>query len=162
MEDNVAKAFDFANDLTKQLLTLATAVLTLSVGFIKDLVPATQRELSFWPLEVSWLLLFLSIFFGVLMMQALTGHLDPLYARKGKILEVEDPQSADPPVSATREEVPSLQTVDPTIQAPMVRLFCFLQWSCFVSGIGFFGFYGWHTINVMFLTRVGGMGAGGV
>jgi hypothetical protein len=35
-EERLKKAFDFSADLTKQLITLATAIITLTITFSKD------------------------------------------------------------------------------------------------------------------------------
>lgn len=69
-------AFDLAGDLAKQLITLSTAVLTLSITFTKDIV----KEPSKGPLhllKLSWLVYLLSICCGIWTMMALTGTLMP-------------------------------------------------------------------------------------
>jgi len=38
MKENQKKAFDFASDTTKQLITLSTAIVTLTVTFSKDII----------------------------------------------------------------------------------------------------------------------------
>ena len=40
MEPRIEKAFAFAQETTKQLITLSTAVITLTITFLKDVVKA--------------------------------------------------------------------------------------------------------------------------
>ncbi|MFL5788956.1 MAG: hypothetical protein ACJ748_12935 [Flavisolibacter sp.] len=77
MTDEQNKAFEFAADLTKQLITLATAILTLSVGFLKD-ITENIKTFDRYLLIFIWILFLLSIIFGILTLMALTGNLDPL------------------------------------------------------------------------------------
>lgn len=65
------KAFDFASDLTKQLITLSVGVIALTVTFVKD-VKGTAHTL----LVVSWAIYLVSILFGVATMMALAGNLE--------------------------------------------------------------------------------------
>lgn len=75
--DNKEKAFDFAAESTKQLITLSTAIIALTVTFSKDVIgainPVAKHLLSF-----SWVAFILSIVFGVWTMLSLTGTLDPM------------------------------------------------------------------------------------
>lgn len=79
MEENIKKAFDFAADLIKQLITLSTAIIALTVTFAKDIFPESGDCFLDW-LVAAWIAYFLSIFFGVWALMALTGTLDPLNA----------------------------------------------------------------------------------
>jgi hypothetical protein len=71
------KAFDFANDTTKQLLTLSTAVLTLTITFLKDVLGGSATTVQKWLLAASWGLFLVSIAAGLVTMMALTGELEP-------------------------------------------------------------------------------------
>jgi hypothetical protein len=73
MDDQVKLAFASVGDLTKQLITLATGVLTLEVGFAK--VFFEKAVSSAWQAPASWLLLLLSLVAGVWTLMALTGTL---------------------------------------------------------------------------------------
>jgi hypothetical protein len=85
MEENIKKAFDFYADFTKQLITLSTAIIALSVTFIKDIVGKDNLSCVFL-LALIWLLYIVSIIFGIMTLQALTGNLDPMPKKKqGKI-----------------------------------------------------------------------------
>ena len=70
------KAFDFAEETTKQLITIAAAVLTLTITFVKELV----GDVSGWSkyaLGVTWFLSILSIVAGLTTLGALTAELEP-------------------------------------------------------------------------------------
>jgi hypothetical protein len=64
------KAFDFAADATKQLITVATGVVTATVLFSTGL-DARSRE---WALA-SWIVLTVSVVFGLFTLLNLTGNL---------------------------------------------------------------------------------------
>jgi ABC-type uncharacterized transport system permease subunit len=70
-----AKAFDFAADTTKQLITLPTAILALTITFLKDVA----GEISGWAeaiLAIAWGCYVLSVVAGVLTLMAPTGNLE--------------------------------------------------------------------------------------
>ncbi len=66
--------FNSANDLAKQLITLSTGILALSITFIKDILKGDGRQVK-WPLVVAWSLYFCSIVFGIWEMMAVTGSI---------------------------------------------------------------------------------------
>jgi hypothetical protein len=73
-DDDRGKAFDFAQETTKQLLTLSTGVIALTITFLKDVAseaPAGARDF----LHVGWALFFVSIIAGVGVLMTLTGNL---------------------------------------------------------------------------------------
>lgn len=67
-------AFEGARDTCKQILTVTTAVLTLTVAFKKDIASSGQWQ---WLLPASWATFVLSVLFGVAALLSLTGSLDP-------------------------------------------------------------------------------------
>jgi hypothetical protein len=72
-DPDATKSFDLAQDTTKQVLTLSTAVVTITVAVLKDLArdaPADARTL----LAISWGLFVLSIFGGVCTLLNLAGR----------------------------------------------------------------------------------------
>jgi len=69
------KAFDFAQETAKQVLTLATAVMTISLAFHRDLSPHPPTDAR-WALRAEIVLLFCSILAGVLVLMSLTGNLE--------------------------------------------------------------------------------------
>lgn len=76
MEERIQKAFDFAADLVKQLITLSTGIIALTVTFSKDIFNANGTCFSGW-LVSAWVAFFVSIILGVWALMALTGTLDP-------------------------------------------------------------------------------------
>ncbi|HZS38612.1 MAG TPA: hypothetical protein VFF06_17390 [Polyangia bacterium] len=68
--DKTKKAFDFAADVTKQIITLSTATIGLSVTFAKDIFRDSGRPRE---LLAAWLLLLFSIVFGVITLDMLSG-----------------------------------------------------------------------------------------
>ncbi len=76
MKESQKKAFDFASESTKLLITLSTGIIALTITFSKDFIGDTS-SVSIWPLVTAWIFFFLSIFFGILTMLSLTGTLLP-------------------------------------------------------------------------------------
>ncbi len=73
MTEEVKKAFDFAADVTKQLITLSTGITALTITFSKDFVHPPADALPF--VYGSWWFLILSVAFGILTLASLTWHL---------------------------------------------------------------------------------------
>jgi ketosteroid isomerase-like protein len=130
MEEQVKKAFDFAADSTKQLITLSTAILTLTITFGKDVLQkvdsGTKQNLTY-----SWVVYLLSIFFGILTLLALTGTLDPIKKKKKQAAAAEEnvdatTEASAKPDAAAPEKVDQRNPVA-TIQGANVRLFSTLQ-----------------------------------
>jgi hypothetical protein len=72
--DRQLTQFQFASDLAKQLMTLATGTITLTFAFAKDFIKAQTprlRGLMIW----SWILFLISICAGAAHLMALTGEL---------------------------------------------------------------------------------------
>lgn len=68
-------AFQFAKEFSTQLITISSALIGVSVTFIKD-----SRTADFRWLKVSWIFYILTIGFGVWHLMALTGVLELLSA----------------------------------------------------------------------------------
>jgi hypothetical protein len=81
MDDRLQKAFDFASDSTKQLITLSTGVLALTITFNKDIVGGDPGQASLI-LFIAWVLYLLSIVCGIWTLLALTGNLEPTGAHR--------------------------------------------------------------------------------
>lgn len=64
--------FQSANELAKQLITLSTGSLALSITFTKDILKSNVPVVT-WPLKVAWVAWLLSVCFGIWTMMALTG-----------------------------------------------------------------------------------------
>ena len=67
------KPFDYAQDVTKQLLTLSTAVVTITVAFIKDIAKNAPDDARY-ALYGAWVLFALTIVFGTATLLNLTGR----------------------------------------------------------------------------------------
>lgn len=102
MDEQRKKAFDFAQDVAKQLITLATAVITITLTYNKDFAKhATEGNRQ---LVVFSLYLFLvSILFGLWTLMALTGNLQP----------------------TSGSGTPSIRTANVTLPA-ILQIICFL------------------------------------
>jgi hypothetical protein len=75
MDKNIEKAFDFAQEATKQLIGLATGVIALTITFLTDVAktaPAGSKAF----LQASWVMYLVSIVFGIVTLLALTGNLE--------------------------------------------------------------------------------------
>ena len=68
---------DFVKEIAKQLISLATGVLTLSVTFTKDIAKQVPADGTKW-LKTAWVLLLISIFCGIAELSALAGALLPI------------------------------------------------------------------------------------
>jgi hypothetical protein len=77
MKSNVEKSFDFAADLSKQLITLASGIIAITVTFSKDIFTNAPPDAKNW-LVASWIVFFISILGGIWSLMALTGTLDPI------------------------------------------------------------------------------------
>ena len=73
--DQRAAAFEHASDTTKQLITLATAIIAVSITFSKDIIGNTTAHRGV--LISAWITYLLSIIFGVWALLAMTGELQP-------------------------------------------------------------------------------------
>jgi len=78
MNERQKKAFDFASDLTKQLITLSTAIVTITLLLSKDFVGPRLLAVAAWTFYL------LSTVCGLWALMALTGTLAPLKEKKGK------------------------------------------------------------------------------
>jgi hypothetical protein len=74
MDESLKKAFDFAADVTKQLITLSTGIVGATITFFNFLstdVPDSTRRRLFY----AWCAYFMAIVFGIWTLLALTGSL---------------------------------------------------------------------------------------
>lgn len=93
MADQMNDAFSFAQDTSKQVLVLATGIITITVallGSLKKVAPPGALTNIHW----AWILDGVSVLAGVLTLMALTGHLsrnpkpptEAIYAANVRIL----------------------------------------------------------------------------
>jgi hypothetical protein len=73
--ERAKKAIDAASDLAKQLITLATGVIAITISFAKDIFAG--RAAGNGPLMAAWCSYLLSIVAGVWGLMAITGTIDP-------------------------------------------------------------------------------------
>jgi hypothetical protein len=74
MDERVKASFEFAQDATKQLITLATAIIALTITFLNDVIRSAPGGTSIL-IEVAWFLYLASIVFGIVTLLGLTGEL---------------------------------------------------------------------------------------
>lgn len=77
MDDQLKLAFEYASDLAKQLITLSTGVLAVSITFTKDILGGVPPR-GVTALKVAWVLLLLSTLAGAWTLAALAGSLAPI------------------------------------------------------------------------------------
>jgi len=71
------KSFDYAQDVTKQMITLATAIITITVSFFKAVFEHPPSDAK-TVVVIAWGLYVLSILAGIAMLLNLTGNLPTL------------------------------------------------------------------------------------
>lgn len=72
--DHNEKSFDFALSTTRQVVSLSTGFLALTITFLNGSEPAVEGTAR-CILITSWILFLFSIIFGVATMMAMTGNL---------------------------------------------------------------------------------------
>lgn len=75
MTNRFDKAFDFAQDTTKQIVTLASGIIAITLTFLNGKLHNYASSTRTW-LEVGWLLYLISIMCGVVTLMALSGNLE--------------------------------------------------------------------------------------
>lgn len=73
VDDQAKLSFGAVTELTKQLITLGTGVLTLEVAFAKAFVE--KQITQHWQIQASWVLLLVSLVAGVWVLMAVAGSL---------------------------------------------------------------------------------------
>lgn len=71
LDEPLKTAATLVGDLTKQVITLSSAFLTVTITFSKDLLGVIDRP-GF--LQTAWILLFVSVVSGLIVMMTLTGR----------------------------------------------------------------------------------------
>jgi hypothetical protein len=75
MDEQAKMAINFASEATKQQIVIATAIITFTVTFSKEFLRGGQH-LGDRSVGVAWLLLFVSVVFGLWTLRALTGAIE--------------------------------------------------------------------------------------
>jgi hypothetical protein len=76
MSDEARLAYSFALELAKQLITLSSGLLVLTVAITKDLVKAPPTRAAVWVMGSAWGCFFLSILCGTGHIMGLTSSLE--------------------------------------------------------------------------------------
>jgi cytochrome bd-type quinol oxidase subunit 2 len=94
-DDRRKAAFDYASDATKQLLTLATGIIAVSITFSTDIIANTTAHR--WALITAWIVYLVSIVCGVWALLSLTGELEQTQANP-----------TDPSIRGSNVRLPSI------------------------------------------------------
>ncbi len=73
MDESIKMSFDFAWNLSEQIITLSTLILGFTATFAKEFKTAKKSYLT--SISLAWAFFLLSILFGLLSFMALTGAL---------------------------------------------------------------------------------------
>ena len=74
MEPHIKLGFEFASELSEQLITISTAILALTISFTRD-IPGNIPDRARRSLRAAWIMFGVSIVFGIWHLMALTGNL---------------------------------------------------------------------------------------
>lgn len=80
-DERIKKSFDFLQDVTKQLITLATAILTFTLTFVANVAKEAAEDPRRL-LTISWILLVASCGFGIIVLLSMTGMLGRADAKR--------------------------------------------------------------------------------
>jgi hypothetical protein len=144
MKENEKKAFDFAADVTKQLITLSTAIITITITFSKDIINFADNSAKNY-LLLAWILFIATVFFGIWTLMALTGTLQPMKKDSNQI-QSQDNTEANTNVTPT---APQNNSVDSncSINTGNIRIPSILQILCFIMALSFTITYGYKSLN---------------
>jgi len=74
LSSRAEKAYSFAQDVAKQLITLSTAIFAVTLTFLKDVAGPEPRGTVF--IEFAWGCYLASTMFGILLLMALAGNIE--------------------------------------------------------------------------------------
>jgi hypothetical protein len=74
IDPHIEKAFDFAQEATKQLIALATGIIALTITFLTDVVDTASAGITF--LRAAWVLYLVSVILGIFTLLSLAGNLE--------------------------------------------------------------------------------------
>ena len=139
MKENEKKAFDFAADVTKQLITLSTAIITITITFSKDIINFADNSAKNYLLW-AWILFIATVFFGIWTLMALTGTLQPL--KKGTSNNQPEPDTNS---NSPTENINDI--VNCSINTNNIRIPSMIQILCFIVALSFTIVYGYNSLN---------------
>lgn len=143
-DQRITKSFDFAADVTKQLIALSTAIISLCVAFTDKIFSSSAAQSHSTTLLIALLGFVLSIILGIFTLMALAGHLgNPKHdtIAQGQSQQ-EDGQRAN------QLEAPTAQTSQSPIYKGNVRLLSIGQMLFFVAAITVAMFYVWKASSI--------------
>jgi ketosteroid isomerase-like protein len=135
------KAFDFASEATKQLLTLSTGIIAVTITFSKDILISVPFSAKVF-LMTAWGAYVLSLVFGLFTLLALTGELQEKPAEDSERNNEDTTDTATNAAAAallvtgTDAEITFPARV-PSIYAPSIRVASALQIVSFLFGTAF-------------------------
>lgn len=119
-----------AQETTKQVITLSTGVVALTITFLEKIVqPNGTAPRSFpWTLKAGWIFYFFAIVFAMWTLMAITGTLNAL-----------DRREAELPLNEDQARAANELTEGWNIRVPSLLMFaCFLVAMLLTIGTGFF------------------------
>ena len=78
MDEQLQLAFEFAVEIAKELIALASGILALSLTFSRDIIKSPSKFQRIL-LAAAWILYFLSILAGISVLMGITGDLVPRF-----------------------------------------------------------------------------------
>lgn len=149
-DERIKKSYDFAADLSKQMITLSTAIITLCVAFTDKLFTSAVAQANSSWLLASLIVFVVSISLGVFHLMGLTGQLGkestpettstaPAAQHAPEVAGMEVPPLANDQVQNNQRERENDDDV--SIYSSTNRLTSLLQVLTFVSGLTLALFY---------------------
>lgn len=149
-DERIKKSYDFAADLSKQMITLSTAIITLCVAFTDKLFTSAVAQANSGWLLASLIVFVVSISLGVFHLMGLTGQLGkestpettsttPAAQHEHEVAGMEVLPQANGQVQNNQRE--SENDDDVSIYSPTNRLTSLFQVLTFVSGLTLALFY---------------------
>jgi uncharacterized membrane protein (DUF485 family) len=131
-DQRIIKSFDFAADVTKQLIALSTAIISLCVAFTDKIFSSSAAQSHSTVLLIALLLFVASIIFGIITLMALAGHLGrPKQKTSTESQSLQQGQQ----VNQQQNQQPNVQTTQSPIYNGNVRFFSMGQMLLFVAAI---------------------------
>lgn len=95
MDEREKKSFDFAGDVTKQLITLSIGILTLCIAFTDKIFSSEAAHANSWLIFVALSLFTLSVLCGILTLMKLTGTIARNPRNREQLILNQNTQSID-------------------------------------------------------------------
>ena len=136
-DERIKKSYDFAADLSKQMITLSTAIITLCVAFTDKVFTSEAAQANSIWLMWSLGVFVVSISVGVFHLMGLTGQLGKEDVAQNATHQ--DSQAAAQEGNENRDgesrEETSVSNQDVSIYSPTIRITSLIQVLTFVAGL---------------------------